>query len=418
MYAFEGCGKYLISRDIRNKFLEEYYRDYSDAENRTNAVTSFLAQLKLINTALDASSPSNYRSSVIPMLDGLLQNADLPIDISGEIIADAIYNYTSLLMNDDASPDAAESGAVYAVDHAREIAVSKTQSLLAALLSMLNPTAQSRYQYLATEQAARSVARILGYVLFGNYVEEPAVSLLKLSVVMTPAFSMTASFNMDQPEIVTAKTFIQNFRSLGTAHVHCDMLSWLRADDSCYILADLPEGEYTSDQTVHLYTANGAEIHYTTDGSAPTAESAVYDPANGISLKYGRNAKAYEIKAISVSDGEISPVWTYKYDLAKKAAPAYTGGILTGKTENKEEDKPEEPGVTGKPQEQEVIPKQPETKPEDKQENKPDGPVSEPDNEQTASAFGKVNPAIIIGAAVVVIAAVIIAVTGKKKDAK
>lgn len=34
MYAFEGCGKYLISRDIRNKFLEEYYRDYSHVEKR------------------------------------------------------------------------------------------------------------------------------------------------------------------------------------------------------------------------------------------------------------------------------------------------------------------------------------------------------------------------------------------------
>lgn len=76
--------------------------------------------------------------------------------------------------------------------------------------------------------------------------------------------------------------------------------------------ADLKSGTYTSDQKVTLTsTDQDAVIHYTTDGSKPTADSAVFDAAKPIALTKGTTT----VKAIAVVDGkETSGVasWTYK----------------------------------------------------------------------------------------------------------
>ena len=54
--------------------------------------------------------------------------------------------------------------------------------------------------------------------------------------------------------------------------------------------------------TVELATAtDGASIHYTTDGSTPTAESTLYDSTNKITL-----SATATVKAIAVKDGMTS----------------------------------------------------------------------------------------------------------------
>ena len=54
--------------------------------------------------------------------------------------------------------------------------------------------------------------------------------------------------------------------------------------------------------TVELSTSTaGASIHYTTDGSTPTAESTLYDGTNKITL-----SDTATVKAIAVKDGMTS----------------------------------------------------------------------------------------------------------------
>jgi hypothetical protein len=69
--------------------------------------------------------------------------------------------------------------------------------------------------------------------------------------------------------------------------------------------ADLPSGEYTLPQAIHLYGEN--EVHYTTDGSEPTKAS---PSATGpITLTTARTIKAIAVDAA----GNVGPVATFSY---------------------------------------------------------------------------------------------------------
>ena len=59
--------------------------------------------------------------------------------------------------------------------------------------------------------------------------------------------------------------------------------------------------EFTDSTQVSMSGPDGAEIHYTTDGSTPTAESAVYSEA------FSLNATT-TVKAIAIKDGQSSEV--------------------------------------------------------------------------------------------------------------
>lgn len=69
-------------------------------------------------------------------------------------------------------------------------------------------------------------------------------------------------------------------------------------------------GSYYDAQTVALSCeTEGAEIHYTVDGSAPTAESTLYTEALTIST-------TTTVKAVAVKEGTLSDVVEKKYDIA------------------------------------------------------------------------------------------------------
>jgi len=59
--------------------------------------------------------------------------------------------------------------------------------------------------------------------------------------------------------------------------------------------------EFTDSTQVSMSGPDGAEIHYTTDGSVPTAESAVYSEAFSLSA-------TTTVKAIAIKDGQSSEV--------------------------------------------------------------------------------------------------------------
>ena len=59
--------------------------------------------------------------------------------------------------------------------------------------------------------------------------------------------------------------------------------------------------QFTDSTQVSMSGPDGAEIHYTTDGSVPTAESAVYSEAFSLSA-------TTTVKAIAIKDGQSSEV--------------------------------------------------------------------------------------------------------------
>ena len=59
--------------------------------------------------------------------------------------------------------------------------------------------------------------------------------------------------------------------------------------------------QFTDSTQVSMSGPAGAEIHYTTDGSTPTAESAVYSEAFSLSA-------TTTVKAIAIKDGQSSEV--------------------------------------------------------------------------------------------------------------
>jgi hypothetical protein len=92
-------------------------------------------------------------------------------------------------------------------------------------------------------------------------------------------------------------------------------------------------GTFASTQTVTLsVTAPGATIHYTIDGTTPTASSATYTSALTVS-------SSQTLKAIAVAGGQNSPVAAAFYAIAASpVTPSYTwknvqivaGGFITG----------------------------------------------------------------------------------------
>ena len=71
--------------------------------------------------------------------------------------------------------------------------------------------------------------------------------------------------------------------------------------------------QFTDSTQVSMSGPDGAEIHYTTDGSVPTAESAVYSEAFSLSA-------TTTVKAIAIKDGQSSEV-------ASKVFTKSSGGL-------------------------------------------------------------------------------------------
>ena len=71
-------------------------------------------------------------------------------------------------------------------------------------------------------------------------------------------------------------------------------------------------GTYFSGQTVTMTASNGSTIHYTLDGSDPTASSTTYTGA--VSLPVG----TVTVKAIAEASGSISPIVTNVYNILTK----------------------------------------------------------------------------------------------------
>ena len=78
-------------------------------------------------------------------------------------------------------------------------------------------------------------------------------------------------------------------------------------------VADPPSSTFTTSITVTLSAKASAKIHYTTDGSTPTASSAAYSAPLTFTA-------ATTLKAIAVKDGEISEIGTFTYTQATPPA--------------------------------------------------------------------------------------------------
>lgn len=87
-------------------------------------------------------------------------------------------------------------------------------------------------------------------------------------------------------------------------------------------------GDYLKGAVVKLSSFEGADIHYTLDGTTPTEASTLYDPDNGIVLR-----DECTIKAIAVKDGWLnSDVMSATYTITKAPAPKISiddNGVVT-----------------------------------------------------------------------------------------
>lgn len=87
-------------------------------------------------------------------------------------------------------------------------------------------------------------------------------------------------------------------------------------------------GDYLRGAVVKLSSSEGADIHYTLDGTTPTEASTLYDPDNGIVLR-----DECTIKAIAVKDGWLnSDVMSATYTITKAPAPKISiddNGVVT-----------------------------------------------------------------------------------------
>lgn len=87
-------------------------------------------------------------------------------------------------------------------------------------------------------------------------------------------------------------------------------------------------GDYLRGAVVKLSSSEGADIHYTLDGTTPTEASTLYDPDNGIVLR-----DECTIKAIAVKDGWLnSDVMSATYTITKAPAPKVSidnNGVVT-----------------------------------------------------------------------------------------
>ena len=87
-------------------------------------------------------------------------------------------------------------------------------------------------------------------------------------------------------------------------------------------------GDYLRGAVVKLYSAEGADIYYTIDGTTPTEASTLYNPDKGIVLR-----DECTIKAIAVKDGWLnSDVMSATYTITKAPAPKISiddNGVVT-----------------------------------------------------------------------------------------
>lgn len=87
-------------------------------------------------------------------------------------------------------------------------------------------------------------------------------------------------------------------------------------------------GDYLRGAVVKLSSFEGADIHYTLDGTTPTEASTLYNPDNGIVLR-----DECTIKAIAVKDGWLnSDVMSATYTITKAPAPKISiddNGVVT-----------------------------------------------------------------------------------------
>ena len=88
-------------------------------------------------------------------------------------------------------------------------------------------------------------------------------------------------------------------------------------------------GDYLRGAVVKLSSSEGADIHYTLDGTTPTEASTLYNPDNGIALRDDECT----IKAIAVKEGWLnSDVMSATYTITKAPAPKVSidnNGVVT-----------------------------------------------------------------------------------------
>lgn len=107
--------------------------------------------------------------------------------------------------------------------------------------------------------------------------------------------------------------------------VESDLQSWSQALKPSAPTFSLKEGTYYAAQTVTLTAEDGAVIHYTTDGSAPTAASAVYSGAITVS-------SSMTIKAIAVKGALISDTASAAYTISTGGSSGSSSGSSSGGT--------------------------------------------------------------------------------------
>ena len=110
-------------------------------------------------------------------------------------------------------------------------------------------------------------------------------------------------------ELRTAVTLLAQADKIAVAHYSERYLASARADDSAWVLGDLPSGAYDTALTLKLCSA-AAQLRYTTDGSVPTASSPLYTDS-GIALPAGGSADGtYIVRALPFENGaSVGPVW-------------------------------------------------------------------------------------------------------------
>lgn len=84
------------------------------------------------------------------------------------------------------------------------------------------------------------------------------------------------------------------------------------------VVSSVTPGEYSVFRAVELAAEEGAVIHYTLDGSTPTASSAAYSKAIYLS-------KSTTVKAVAVKDGVTSAVFAFAYKIRPSIVFATTG---------------------------------------------------------------------------------------------
>ena len=178
-------------------------------------------------------------------------------------------------------------------------------------------TVLSKYGFAMAQSEMQAAVRTLAFTLFST--DDTSFKLPINVTISLSTLETEIQIDPDTAELNTAVTLLGNIAAFGRAHINADILCWMRAMDSAYLLYDLPPGNYDKSQTLHLFGADGAKLYYTMDGSQPTKSSTLY--ADRIVLPKIASANHYPLRVISVgTDGTVSPVWSLDYTIGSGIA--------------------------------------------------------------------------------------------------